>query len=72
MLSGEATHINFIVFGLTRLGLEPTIYRTRGEHANHYFSVLYINDGPFSFGHCIACSQVAIGDLQIIALFLKQ
>ena len=35
-LSGEATHINFIVFGLTRPGLEPTIYRTRGEHANHY------------------------------------
>jgi hypothetical protein len=27
---------NFIVFGLTRQGLDPTIYRTRGEHANHY------------------------------------
>jgi hypothetical protein len=25
-----------IVFGLTRTGLNPTIYRTRGEHANHY------------------------------------
>ena len=24
MLSGEATNTNFIVFGLTRLGLEPT------------------------------------------------
>jgi hypothetical protein len=24
-----------LVFGLTSLGLEPTIYRTRGEHANH-------------------------------------
>jgi hypothetical protein len=23
-------------FCLTRLGLVPTIYRTRGEHANHY------------------------------------
>jgi hypothetical protein len=34
--SGEATHTNFIVLGLTRWGLEPTIYRTRGEHANHY------------------------------------
>ena len=21
---------------MTRVGLEPTIYRTRGEHANHY------------------------------------
>jgi hypothetical protein len=25
-----------IVFGLTRPGLEPTIYRSRGEQANHY------------------------------------
>jgi hypothetical protein len=25
-----------MVFGLTRPGLEPTIYRTQGEHANHY------------------------------------
>ena len=36
VLSGEASNTNFIVFGLTRLGLEPTIYRTQGEHANHY------------------------------------
>jgi len=28
MLSGEATNTNFIVFGLTRPGLEPTIYHT--------------------------------------------
>ena len=34
--SGEATITNFIVLGLTRTELEPTIYRTRGEHANHY------------------------------------
>ena len=26
---------NFIVIGLTRPGLEPKIYHTRGEHANH-------------------------------------
>ena len=25
-----------IVVGMTRQGLEPTIYRTRGEHSNHY------------------------------------
>jgi len=36
MLSGEATNTNFIVIGLTRSGLESTIYHTRGEHANHY------------------------------------
>ena len=36
MLSREAINTKFIVFGLTRWGLEPMIYRTRGEHANHY------------------------------------
>ena len=36
MLSGEATNTNFIVFGLNRSVLEPTIYHTQGEHANHY------------------------------------
>jgi hypothetical protein len=36
VLSGEAANTNFIVFGLTRPGLEPTIYCTRGEHAKHY------------------------------------
>jgi hypothetical protein len=34
VLSGEAAYTSFIVFGLTRLGFEPMIYRTRGEHAN--------------------------------------
>ena len=36
MIRGEATNNNFSVFVLTRPGLEPTIYRTRGEYANHY------------------------------------
>jgi hypothetical protein len=36
VLSREATNTNFIVFGLTRSWLELTIYRTQGEHANHY------------------------------------
>jgi len=38
MLSGEAANTNFIIFGLTHSGLESTIYRTRGEHANHYIT----------------------------------
>jgi hypothetical protein len=29
---------NFIVFGLTQTGLEPTIYHTRGEHPKHYIT----------------------------------
>jgi hypothetical protein len=36
VLSGEATNTNFISVGLTRLGLEHTIYHTRREHATHY------------------------------------
>ena len=36
MLSGEATNTNFIVFGFTRSRLEPPIYSTRGQQANHY------------------------------------
>jgi len=33
--SGEATNTNFIVFGLTRPGLEPTIYCTRDERTSY-------------------------------------
>ena len=36
LLIGEATNTNVKVFDMTRSGLEPTIYHTRGEHANHY------------------------------------
>ena len=36
VLSGEATNTSFIVFGVTGSGVEPTIYRSRGEHADHY------------------------------------
>ena len=43
--SGEATITNFIVLGLTRTELEPTIYRTRGEHANHYTTNAVYNSG---------------------------
>ena len=34
VISGEAVNTNFIVIGLTRPGLEPTIYRTRGKHTH--------------------------------------
>jgi hypothetical protein len=36
VLSGEATDTNFIAFGLSRPGLEPTIDHTQVEHSNHY------------------------------------
>jgi hypothetical protein len=49
MLSGEATNTNFIIFGLARPGLETTIYRTQGEHDNHYATdAVDINGGENS------------------------
>jgi hypothetical protein len=36
MLPAEATNTNFVVFGFTYTELEPTIYHTRDEQANHY------------------------------------
>jgi hypothetical protein len=38
MPNREATNTKFIVFSLTHLGLEPTIYHIRGKDANHYFT----------------------------------
>ena len=52
MLSGEATKTNFIVFGLTRSGIEPTTCSTRGEHTNHYTTDAFSNNGAFqSYKH---------------------
>ena len=42
VLSNEATNTNFIVFDLTRPGLEPMIYHTQGEHGNHYYTVAVV------------------------------
>ena len=36
LLIKDAANTNFIVIGVTQPGLEPTIYHTRVEHANHY------------------------------------
>ena len=36
VLSGEAVNTSFNAFGLTRLEIESTTFRTRGEHANNY------------------------------------
>jgi hypothetical protein len=45
--SGEATNTN-IMFGATRPWLESTIYRTRGEHTNHYTTDAVLNGGLLS------------------------
>jgi hypothetical protein len=39
VLSGEATNTNFIVWFNPA---EPTIYRTQGEHANHYTTAVVL------------------------------
>jgi len=59
VLSGEATNTNFIIFGLTRQLLEPTIYSSHGEHVNKLSDIyaicrasgmlLHIN-GKFTIG----------------------
>jgi hypothetical protein len=36
VLNGEATNTNFVAFGLTRPGLEPSLHCTLREHAHHY------------------------------------
>ena len=43
VIRGEATNTNIIVFGLSRSGLEPMFYRTRGEHVNHYTNDVVIS-----------------------------
>ena len=61
MLSREATNTNFIVFGLTRSGLEPTIYRNRGEYANHYTTdepTIYRNRGEYANHYTTDAVQV--------------
>ena len=34
-IAREATNSNFIVFGSSRTGFQPTIHCTRGEYANY-------------------------------------
>ena len=42
MLNREATNTNSIFSGLTPSGLEPTIYHTQGQYANHYTIVVVV------------------------------
>ena len=56
ILSGKATNTNFIVFGLTQSGLEPTNYCTQGEHAKHYTTDAVIDKTLLLF------SKVSIND----------
>jgi len=50
VLSGEAK-IPILKSGLTRPGLEPTIYRTQGELANYYNTNAVVSFGGHD--HCL-------------------
>ena len=41
MLSAEAEHTNFPIYGLIRAGIEPTSYRFLVEHAYNYIYLVY-------------------------------
>jgi len=58
VLSGEATNTNLIVFGLTRPRLEPTIYRTRGEHANSAIFQIYYGENKLIFNEMMMSSTL--------------
>jgi hypothetical protein len=60
---GEATNTNLIFFCLTRPQFVPTIYRTRGEHANHYAT-----DAVPYFYFFFICYRMQL-DYWIIAIF---
>jgi len=61
VLRGEATNTNFIVFGLTQPGLEPTIYRTRHEHANYNATDAVSPDRYIYILYMIISTQIGYG-----------
>ena len=72
VLSGETTNTNFIVFGLIQSGLDPKIYRPRGEQANHYTidvveSVLKVSTYIIT---CRTARHIRITEVLVIMLVL--
>ena len=68
MFIGAAANTNFNVFGLTRPGIEPTFFRTRGEHTNHLTTnaVEMIIDKHLSFDGLNKCITKASGSCEIM------
>jgi hypothetical protein len=65
-----AEHTNFIVFGLTRAGIEVTTYRTWGEYTNHYTTdMVSFMLSPILLAHC-CCVEKAIRSTPIPQLVL--
>ena len=57
MLSRETANTNCIVFGLTQPRLEPTIYRTRGEHIYTCSIVLVLLQYIYSYNIVLVLLQ---------------
>jgi hypothetical protein len=65
---------NLIVFGQTRPGLDPTIYRTYGEHANNYATDAVATRMCFLVGSILSLSKncsVGMGYLCVSLYSLK-
>jgi len=48
----ETTNTNVIVYGWTQPGVQPTIYRTHGEHASQYTTDVSANQVLINYLEC--------------------
>jgi len=69
MLTREAVNNSCIVFCVTRSGLEPTIYRTQGELANHHRSS-YIICTSFHVYNILTCINMFLFEMTLVYLFV--
>jgi hypothetical protein len=53
----EAANISFIVFGLSQPGLQPNIYHTWRQHANHYTIDVFKNLCNINNNNKLFCIQ---------------
>ena len=68
LLSGEATHTNFIVFGFTQPKMEYTIYCNRCEHANPYNNEMGFLKGRITLREHLSSTQFLVGSELLIFL----
>jgi hypothetical protein len=66
-MSGTTANTNLIVFGLIRLGSEPTIYHTRGKHDNHYIqyvtkSIATSKTNPYKSKNWLTRNQINVSE----------
>ena len=72
MLRRKETNTTFIVFGLTRLGLESTIYRTRDKHTNYYTTYAVENKFEIMIDEFVLATDESDDHIMTIPLLLVQ